>query len=557
MVKSLYQNLLFTYQKYGLTSRNAILCFFKLTIIAGHVKKILIELRLTNYCSKFAYCFIYPTLHFMLKRIRVILAVICFLAVTALFVDFSATAVHGWGWLAKWQFMPAVLAANVLVLTVLILATLLLGRVYCSILCPLGVMQDIISWIRGRFSRRARSRFSYKSNMTWLRVGILALFVIAIILGLTHIALYIEPYSAYGRIAGSILRPVYDEANNLIASTQGPDDYTFYHVTYYVSAASVIVAVLTLLIVGTMAWINGRIYCNTVCPVGTILGYLSRFSWLKPVIDTDKCIKCGSCARKCKASCIDFKNESIDYTRCVACMDCIGACSKSAISYAHPKKSVHTEANAETDPGRRQFLTVSALLAGSAIARAEDKNVDGGLAKIIDKVKPERRTLITPPGSKSHDNFFKKCTACQLCISNCPNGVLRPSTDPARFMQPEVSYERGYCRPECTRCSEVCPTGAISLLDVAEKSATQIGHAVWVKENCLPYSDGTSCGNCSRHCPSGAITMIAMNPDDPASPKVPAVNTELCIGCGACENLCPSRPFSAIYVEGHERHRER
>ena len=122
-------------------------------------------------------------------------------------------------------------------------------------------------------------------------------------------------------------------------------------------------------------------------------------------------------------------------------------------------------------------------------------------------------------------------------------------------MQPESSYERGYCRPECTKCSEVCPAGAICKIDKAEKSSIQIGHAVWVKENCLPVTDGVKCGNCARHCPVGAITMVPSDPKDESSIKIPVVDTERCIGCGACENLCPSRPFSAIYVEGIERHR--
>ncbi len=123
-------------------------------------------------------------------------------------------------------------------------------------------------------------------------------------------------------------------------------------------------------------------------------------------------------------------------------------------------------------------------------------------------------------------------------------------------MQPEVSYERGYCRPECTRCSEVCPTGAIRLLDRAEKSATQIGHAVWLRENCVVLTDGVNCGNCARHCPTGAITMILSEDGIWDSPEIPMVDTERCIGCGACENLCPARPYSAIYVEGHPVHRK-
>lgn len=123
------------------------------------------------------------------------------------------------------------------------------------------------------------------------------------------------------------------------------------------------------------------------------------------------------------------------------------------------------------------------------------------------------------------------------------------------FMQPESSYERGYCRPECVKCSDVCPAGAIRPISVAEKSSVQIGHAVWVKANCVPLTDGVECGNCARHCPVGAITMVPSEKGREDSLKIPVVNAERCIGCGACENLCPSRPFSAIYVEGHENHR--
>ena len=137
-----------------------------------------------------------------------------------------------------------------------------------------------------------------------------------------------------------------------------------------------------------------------------------------------------------------------------------------------------------------------------------------------------------------------------------------------RLMQPEMSYERGYCRPECTKCSEVCPAGAIRPVTTAEKSSIQMGHAVWIKRNCIPVRDGEECGNCARHCPTGAIVMVPLrgrhrhgNPENDGkdkSPalKIPAIDTEKCIGCGACENLCPARPFSAIYVEGHEVHRE-
>ena len=182
--------------------------------------------------------------------------------------------------------------------------------------------------------------------------------------------------------------------------------------------------------------------------------------------------------------------------------------------------------------------------------------MDVPCADIEDKVAPERQTPLTPPGSLSFQNLSTRCTGCQLCVSECPNQVLRPSSDLMHLMQPTMSYEHGYCRPECTRCSEVCPAGAIKPVDKPEKSSIQIGHAVWIKKNCVVLTDEVECGNCARHCPSGAIEMVPLDADNDESPMVPAINEAACIGCGACEYVCPSRPFSAIFVEGHEVHKK-
>jgi formate hydrogenlyase subunit 6/NADH:ubiquinone oxidoreductase subunit I len=193
-------------------------------------------------------------------------------------------------------------------------------------------------------------------------------------------------------------------------------------------------------------------------------------------------------------------------------------------------------------------------LASAATANAQ-KKVDGGLAPIIDKTVPQRETPLVPAGAISLKNFTDHCTGCQLCVSVCPNQVLRPSTSLMNLMQPQMSYERGYCRPECTKCSEVCPAGAILEITKEEKSSIQIGHAVVDLSLCLVNTDEVKCGNCARHCPAGAIKMVRKNPDDPKSLMIPTVNEERCIGCGACENLCPARPISAIKIEGHEVHR--
>ena len=494
----------------------------------------------------------------MLRKIRLTLALFFFVIITLLFLDFTGT-LHAWfGWMAKVQFLPAVLAVNAGVVVLLLALTLVFGRVYCSVVCPLGVMQDTVAWLG---KRRKRNRYSYSPPKKWLRYGVLAVFVAALLAGFTSAAALIAPYSAYGRIASNLFAPIYGWANNALAYlAERADSYAFYETDVWLkSLPTFVVAAATFVVVAALAWRNGRTYCNTVCPVGTVLGVVARWSWLKPVIDTEKCVNCNLCARNCKAACIDIKEHKIDYTRCVACMDCVGTCHKGAIRYAHPARKAAAEATGTTrgtDTARRSFLTAAALVATGAALKAQEKKVDGGLAVIEDKVAPKRATPILPPGARNARHFAQHCTACQLCVSVCPNGVLRPSTDLRRLMQPEASYERGYCRPECARCAEVCPTDAIRLADLAEKSATQMGHAVWVAENCIVLTDGQPCGNCARHCPTGAIQMIKYR-RGPQSGRllVPAVNTERCIGCGACENLCPARPFSAIYVEGHAAQR--
>ena len=497
----------------------------------------------------------------MLRKIRIILASIFFIGVTLLFLDFTGS-IHAWlGWMAKVQFLPAVLALNFGVIALMTVLTLLFGRVYCSVICPLGVMQDIISWIHGKTKKKNRFRFSYSPAINWLRYGVLALFVIALIAGLHSLVALIAPYSAYGRIASNLLAPLYQWGNNFFAwIAERADSYAFYSTEVWIrSGATFAVSAITLAVVGVLAWKHGRTWCNTICPVGSVLGIFSRFSVFAPVIDTEKCRSCGLCGKQCKSSCINMKEHEIDYSRCVACMDCIDTCKDGAIHYAfrYGKKTTGTsqEAKGGVDTGKRAFMVSAAIATTAAAAKAQEMKVDGGLAHIERATKPERQTPLVPAGALSIKNFANHCTACQLCVSVCPNQVLRPSTSLMSLMQPEMSYERGYCRPECTKCSDVCPAGAIRPITVEEKSSIQIGHAVVCLDNCVVNTDEVSCGNCARHCPAGAISMVRKNPDDPKSLRIPVVNEERCIGCGACENLCPARPFTAIHVEGHEVHK--
>lgn len=475
----------------------------------------------------------------MLRKIRITLASIVFILCAALFLDGSGTVSSWFGWLAKLQFLPALLALNLAVVIVLIVLTLIFGRAYCSVICPLGIMQDGISHISS-MRKGKKARFRWSPEVKWLRYSILALFIIALVAGLTSVSALLAPYSAFGRIATSLVRPALPTA---------------------------IIAGVTLLVVGILAWIGGRTYCNTVCPVGTVLSFFSRFSLLRPVIDADKCRNCRACEHKCKASCINIDNHEIDYSRCVDCFNCLDSCRFGALKYRMAWNSKTCEAagtvqdNAEVsteegkhNAGRRAFISSSVIAATAIALEAQEKKVDGGYAAVTAKKAPERTNPIVPFGAVSLRHFHQHCTRCQLCVSQCPNDVLRPSTSLDRLMLPEMSYENGWCRPECTKCSEVCPAGAILEITPEEKTAIHVGTASVDLDLCVVNRDNVHCGNCARHCPAGAIKMVRKNPDDENSLLIPTVLEDRCIGCGACEFLCPSRPYSAIHVNGRIDH---
>lgn len=511
----------------------------------------------------------------MLKKTRILLAAIFWLGITLLFLDGSGLFPKWLGWMPKLQFLPAVMALNFIVIAGLIVLTLVFGRIYCSVICPLGVYQDGVAHISVALKRRRKNRkpYSYSKEVKWLRYGVWTLFVLAIIFGIQTFVASLAPYSAYGRIVTSVIP----------------------HKAWLWSLPTFCVAVTTLAIVSYLAWKNGRTYCNTVCPVGTTLSFFSRFALFRPVIDSEKCRNCHICEHNCKAACIDIATHSIDYSRCVDCFNCLEDCKFGALRYrfvprakasgaAEEKPSSSTRSGrgpissggpgpgepeqnglrghlAGRDPGkkngprpendsRRAFLAGSAIALTAVTLRAQGKKVDGGFATVVPKESPQRDAPLTPPGSKSIRDFYSKCTACQLCVSACPNNVLRPSTDLEHLMQPLMGYENGWCRPECTRCSEVCPSGAIIKISREEKTQYHIGTAR-INRNLCVAENGTRCGNCARRCPTGAITMIE---DETRGVSVPSVDEAVCIGCGACEFLCPSRPVSAISVNGRYVH---
>ena len=519
---------------------------------------------------------------------RVVLAAFFMTAVTLLFLDYTGTAHAYIGWCAKVQFFPALIAVNVAVALGLALMALLLGRVYCSVICPLGIFQDMIS----RLPRiGGENRYSYRPPRRQLviaRYSLLAIFVVAVALRISIVTAALEPYSVYGRIISQIFAPLYQWGNNVLAYfAERADSYAFYTVDIWLrDMSALVVAILTFVVISVFAWKSGRGYCNGICPVGALFGLLSKYSLMNPRIARELCLDCGACAENCKAGCIDPKRKEIDYCRCVACFNCLERCPNGALKYAtssymkilpacrggnpppadpkdsydmetHPAAGNPKELSADSRV-RRGLLTggIATIFLGfadSAAGRTYD--FDGGLAPLKDKETPVRSHSVIPPGADNIRNLRRRCTGCQLCVTTCPNHVLRPSRSASGFMQPYMSFERGYCRPECVKCSNVCPTGAIRPITTAEKSATQIGIAVLALELCVVNRDGVSCDRCERVCPTKAIKRIPKSADDESSPKIPMIETNRCIGCGACEYLCPSRPYSAIYVNGVDVHR--
>lgn len=445
-----------------------------------------------------------------LKVFRIILAALMLLGITALLLDATGVLRHWLGWMPKIQLLPAVLAFNVGVVLAVLVVTFLVGRLYCSIICPMGIFQDIFIWAH-RVIFRKKHKFNYNKAASSLRYTILVLFTLCMLVGMGHIAAFIAPYSAFARMVTGI----------------------------HASGVVQWVAIITLVVIGLMSFTMGRIWCNTFCPVGTLLGLISKYSLFGIRIDADKCVGCRKCEHRCKAMCIDIDNKRVDLSRCVDCFDCLGECKEGAIKFGI--RNSQNNQNTPIDSSRRKFLATTAAVGAAMAVQAQEQKLDGGLAAIEKKQVPDRKTPLKPFGAQSLKHFHNHCTACQLCVSQCPEHVLRPSTRLEDLLQPEMNYTDGYCRMACTRCSEVCPAGAIKQIGKEEKTAISIGVAVVLKDNCI------GCGNCARHCPSAAIQMVDGKP---------AVNETRCLGCGACEYYCPARPVTAIYVEGREIHAE-
>ncbi|MDR0814258.1 MAG: 4Fe-4S binding protein [Bacteroidales bacterium] len=533
-----------------------------------------------------------------LKPVRIIISIVTLLVIGFLFLDFSDSVPVAWFRdILRLQFVPSLLSflntlGNGLFLSAcgfvaILLLTLLFGRVYCSYICPLGVFQDIIIWISRKSKKKVKARYRFTPPKTWLRYGILIIVCLSLFTGSIFLVEILDPYSNFGRFISDFFRPVYVLGNNLLANIlQKMGFYALYPVEIAIGDPyALIVPALLLLLVLWCAIRKGRLYCNAFCPVGTLLGLASYGSLFKIRIKKSSCTQCGKCMFACKSHCIDVKQQRIDFSRCVGCADCIKVCDQNSIRYSLTSDKAKKMA---PDKSKRRFLFGSLLFMGALSGLSVKSLARNNRMSDEDAVEPEhnnghedaiKENQVCPPGSQSIHHFTGACTACHLCVSACPTGVLKPSLFEWGFfgmLQPYMDYHASFCNYECTKCSDVCPTNAIlpfvpqeedaqthlqksleectpeesEFLKSRLKIAVQIGTVRFIKNNCIVYTEETSCGSCSEHCPTKAVRMVPYK----GELTIPQVNTNICVGCGACEYACPVKPNKAIIVDGCKDH---
>lgn len=538
-----------------------------------------------------------------LKIFRVTAATAIFIAALLAFLNFSM----GWetNHILHIQFVPALLSLAAgtlgvaLPLIILLLLTLIFGRVYCSFLCPTGILQDIIGRLARPFTRRTRTNphspgagahntsagshssganagsstsAGYHKPHSILRYIILIATGLLFALGLAWPLTLLDPYSLFGKIASQFFGSIEIFINNALANIF-PNSIPYLKYTS-IATVSFIYGTIALVTLILFSAAHGRLYCNTICPVGTLLGLIGSKSLFQIRIDSNACKHCNACAKNCKSNCIDIKGQKVDTERCVVCFNCLQHCKFGALHYSLRRPAASTSAGsaASTSSSTSAISTQpSATAAGSAPSEKIDKGLRTTLAGLAglgtaiiankgtgsrfipikeyrekhlpENLRASQELGIMPPGAGTLEHFKQNCTGCYACVAACPGDVIKPATfeyGPDGILLPTLKYNGHFCGYECNACSNACPNGALSPLTLKEKKRTAIGKAIYMAGKCIVFQAGTDCGACDEHCPTKAITMVPV--PGKSFLYYPKLNRDLCIGCGGCEYICPQKP---------------
>ena len=562
-----------------------------------------------------------------LKIFRVIAATAIFIAALLSFLNFSM----GWetNHILHIQFVPALLSLAAgtlgvaLPLIILLLLTLIFGRVYCSFLCPTGILQDIIGRLARPLTRRTRTNphspgagahntsagshsasatagsstsagssnsagsstsssnstsagssnsAGYHKPHSILRYIILIATGLLFALGLAWPLTLLDPYSLFGKIASQFFGSIEIFLNNALANIF-PNSIPYLKYTS-IATVSFIYGTIALITLILFSAAHGRLYCNTICPVGTLLGLIGSKSLFQIRIESNACKHCNACAKNCKSNCIDIKGQKVDTERCVVCFNCLQHCKFGALHYSLRRPAASTSAcstastsatsanaacststsAASTQPSGKidkGLRTTLAGLAGLGTAILAHKGTGSRFIPIKEyrekhlpeNLRASQELGIMPPGAGRLEHFKQNCTGCYACVAACPGDVIKPATfeyGPDGILLPTLKYNGHFCGYECNACSNACPSGALSPLTLKEKKRTAIGKAIYMAGKCIVFQAGTDCGACDEHCPTKAITMVPV--PGKSFLYYPRLNRDLCIGCGGCEYICPQKP---------------
>ena len=528
-----------------------------------------------------------------LKIFRVTAAIAIFIAALLSFLNFSM----GWetNHILHIQFVPALLSLAAgtlgvaLPLIILLLLTLIFGRVYCSFLCPTGILQDIIGRLARPFTRRHRrtrtnphspgastgssTSAGYRKPHSILRYIILIATGLLFALGLAWPLTLLDPYSLFGKIASQFFGSIEIFLNNALANIF-PNSIPYLKYTS-IATVSFIYGTIALITLILFSAAHGRLYCNTICPVGTLLGLIGSKSLFQIRIDSNACKHCNACAKNCKSNCIDIKGQKVDTERCVVCFNCLQHCKFGALHYSLRRPAASTSAGSSTANTSACSTASTGATSASAASSAPSGKIDKGLRTTLaglaglgtailahkgtgsrfipikeyrekhlpENLRASQELGIMPPGAGTLEHFKQNCTGCYACVAACPGDVIKPATfeyGPDGILLPTLKYNGHFCGYECNACSSACPSGALSPLTLKEKKRTAIGKAIYMAGKCIVFQAGTDCGACDEHCPTKAITMVPV--PGKSFLYYPKLNRDLCIGCGGCEYICPQKP---------------